>query len=159
MVFNVSFNYTKKIPENQLHMREYISHSSEQTTLIAREMAQKNQNGGCFCLHGDLGAGKTVFVKGFAKGLHMDPKMIKSPTYTYLRSYKLGKKFFHHFDFYRIENTDDLIAHDLEEIFSHTNAWILIEWPERVENLLPQERTDIFFEYISENVRKIIIKP
>ncbi len=158
MVFNVSNNYTKNSAKNQLAMRETTTVSPKETEKLAGKLASNNPEGGFYCLNGDLGAGKTVFVKGFAKSLGIDPKKIKSPTYTYLRSYRVGDKWLHHFDFYRVNHTDDLMAKDLEEIFGQTEAWILIEWPEKIKELLPQKHIDIHFDYISDNKRTIRIE-
>ncbi len=158
MVFNVSVNYTKIFIKNQLPMRKLTSKSPQNTGRIALEMAKDEPKGGFYCLHGNLGAGKTVFVKGFAKGLGIDPKKIKSPTYTYLRSYRVNNDWLHHFDFYRINGADDLMKQDLAEIFNQHRAWILVEWPENIAEILPKDRTDIFFKYLSDLERRLTIK-
>lgn len=139
-------------------MRKIKSHSPQETASIAKKMAKKYSNGGVFCLKGELGAGKTVFVKGFASGLKIDPKTVKSPTYTYVRSYRVGGKWLHHFDFYRVKQIDDLMLHDIEEMFSRSDAWVLIEWPERLGNHIPQNRIEISIEYISDSNRLISFK-
>ena len=138
-------------------MTEYISSSPKETKSKAAQLAQQMPNGGVLCLHGDLGSGKTVFTKGFAHQLGIQEDSIKSPTYTLMREYKVGTKKLYHFDFYRIEALDDLTIHDLEELFSQKNRWIIIEWAERIEQILPPARTDIHFTFVDEQTRKLII--
>jgi tRNA threonylcarbamoyladenosine biosynthesis protein TsaE len=136
-------------------MSTIISHSEEETRQIAAKIAKNFEVPVCVCLYGELGSGKTVFSKGFGVALGIQEKDIKSPTYTLVRSYPLKSKIFHHFDFYRINEPDDLLKFDLEEFFSEKNAYVVIEWPERIEALLPKKRLNIYFEYLSPTSRKI----
>ncbi len=139
------------------------SKSPSATKKIAAALAKKQQQKAVICLYGDLGSGKTTFVKGFAAELGLKENQIKSPTYTLVRSYKLADspkmaaQKLHHFDFYRITEPDDLLAADLHEIFSEKNALILIEWPERIKKFLPAKKINIYFEYIDEKTRSIKI--
>lgn len=110
------------------------------------------------CLYGDLGSGKTVFAKGYAQALGIPKKDIKSPTYTYQKIYSKNDNKIYHFDFYRIEEIDDLMKHDLEDMLMERNAIFLIEWPEKIEEILPKKRTNVFFSYIDKNKREIIIE-
>lgn len=148
-------------------MDQFTSHSEQETKEFAAKIAKESRKPLIICLYGDLGSGKTVFSKGFALGLGIPEKQIKSPTYTFVRSYKVDSKAhankpsatnLDHFDFYRISETDDLMAQDLEEIFEKKNTHIIIEWPERIQKLLPQARLDIFFEYKDENTRLLKLK-
>jgi tRNA threonylcarbamoyladenosine biosynthesis protein TsaE len=136
-----------------------LSKSEKQTREIASKLAKSAKTPALFCLYGNLGSGKTVFAKGFAEGLGIPAREIKSPTYTFVREYRHGKIHFFHFDFYRIEGTDDLMAGELSEIFALKNAMILVEWPEHVEQMLPKNRTNIYFEYIDETTRNLQIHP
>lgn len=138
-------------------MVKHISSSPEETKEIAAQQAKRMPHGGFTCLYGDLGSGKTVFVKGFAGQLGLKEMEIKSPTYTFVRQYKIGTKNLFHFDFYRIEALDDLMIHDLEEILMQKNTWIIIEWAERVQKILPTVRTDVHFRYIDDHTRDITI--
>jgi tRNA threonylcarbamoyladenosine biosynthesis protein TsaE len=131
------------------------SHSEKETMALAAGLAGKVDVPAFICLTGGLGSGKTVFAKGFAEGLGIPPESIKSPTYTFMRKYKIGRKHLYHFDFYRIESADDLMENDLREIFEQKNAYFLIEWPERIAELLPKERHEIKFEYAGEDEREI----
>jgi tRNA threonylcarbamoyladenosine biosynthesis protein TsaE len=137
-------------------MKYEISTSERQTKDLAGNLARKTASPKIICLYGDLGSGKTIFVKGFAEGLGFDGKSIKSPTYTFLQTHKLKKKTLHHFDFYRVEEADDIMRHDLQEIFEQ-NAYFLIEWPDRIKRLLPKDRINVKLEYIDPNTRKITV--
>jgi len=136
-------------------MVKKITRSPQETMALAAEFAKNHPNGGVFCLNGDLGSGKTVFTKGIAKHLGIAEREVKSPTYAFLRSYPVKDVFLHHFDFYRIEQSDELIGHDIEQYFSRKGAWIVIEWPSRVLKCLPASKIDINFEYIDEKTREI----
>jgi tRNA threonylcarbamoyladenosine biosynthesis protein TsaE len=140
-------------------METIISTSEKRTLELAEKLAQKSKTPLCLCLYGDLGSGKTVFSKGFARGLGIEPKKIKSPTFTLVRKYEVGKKLFYHCDFYRIMEPDELLSADLEEIFQQKNAVVVIEWPERIEKLLPGKRMDIAFEYKDPTTRIITMNP
>lgn len=134
-----------------------ISTSPEDTKKIAAQQAEQMPEGGIVCLYGDLGSGKTVFTKGFAHQLGLKEREVKSPTYTFMRQYKIGSKKLYHFDFYRIEALDELMTHDLEEIFAEKNAWVIIEWAEKVKKVLPEKRTDIHFTSIDQETRELSI--
>lgn len=124
-----------------------LSNSEEDTRLLAQKITE--QNAWPICLYGDLGAGKTVFVKGVAKALGLNPNKIKSPTFNYIKEYDNLT----HCDFYRIEELDDILAEQLAEACE--KGHVVIEWAERAEAYLPTPRTDVFFEYIDENKRRI----
>jgi len=150
-------------------METIISTSEKQTLKLAEKLSKKAKTPLCICLYGNLGSGKTVFSKGFAKGMGIPVKQIKSPTYTLIRKYTAGhggpagvqngeKRFLYHCDFYRIQEPDELISSDLEEIFQQQNSIVLIEWPERIENLLPKKRQNIIFEYKDDHTRIITLE-
>lgn len=139
-------------------MKTILSTSEQATKDIAGAMAKNMKKTRFFCLYGDLGSGKTVFAKGFAKGLGIPEEKIKSPTYTLMRLYKTRTGLLYHFDFYRILETDDLLEQYLREIFSAKTGVMVIEWPDRISALLPPKRTDIYFEYKNPTTRLITIK-
>lgn len=140
----------------------FISNSAEETQRIAFNFAQKLQEERIVALYGELGSGKTTFVQGLAKGLGIE-KRITSPTFTIIHSYKLKStsqnlkpnKFFH-IDLYRTENISELRELGINELIDGKNI-IVIEWAEKMKELLPEKRIDIFFEYLDENKRKITI--
>jgi tRNA threonylcarbamoyladenosine biosynthesis protein TsaE len=138
-------------------MPSIISHSEQDTKKYAKNLFKTLNKPVCICLYGELGSGKTVFVKGFAAALGIEEKRIKSPTYTYLRQYRIGKRLFYHFDFYRINELDDLIGQELIELFADPKAYFIIEWPERIAPILPENRIDIRIDYLNQTERKISI--
>src|SRR5258708_773348 len=111
---------------------DVITNSTDETQKWAEEFAKQFKNhGGVIALIGELGAGKTTFTQGFAKGLGIKEKVI-SPTFVLMRQHQIPKtnRWLFHLDLYRIENSKDLKALDLEELFAQTQNLILIEWAE-----------------------------
>ena len=117
-------------------MQKYISHSENETKKIAESFAKKTK-GNIFALSGELGAGKTIFVQGFAKGLRIKEKII-SPTFVLIRQHPIPTttKILYHIDLYRLEDVSDLKNIGLEEILSDPNNIVLIEWAEKIESML-----------------------
>ena len=132
--------------------------TEKETKQLAKKLAKTLQTNKVIYLKGDLGTGKTTFTKGFAEALGIKEKQIKSPTYTLLRQYKLKNKTLFHFDLYRIEEADDYIIHEIETAKSTKNAYILIEWPEKLKNYDIKEKITITFKYISNTERQITIE-
>lgn len=109
-------------------------------------------------LSGNLGAGKTTFAKGLAKGLGIK-KNITSPTFVILKSYKTDYggniEQLIHVDCYRMKDENDAEGVGLPEYFSRKNYLVLIEWPEKITSILPETTKYIDLEYLGENSRKI----
>jgi tRNA threonylcarbamoyladenosine biosynthesis protein TsaE len=129
-----------------------ITESPEETKQLAENLIKKIKDPVCIALFGELGAGKTVFVKGIAQGLGIQD-IIKSPTYVLLRSYS-GRMALHHIDLYRIQMCDEFLP--FEETLLD-NGIMAIEWAERAEDFLPDERIDVKFKILTENNREITI--
>lgn len=128
------------------------SKSDKETFKFGLKLGKKIKCG-LVCLYGDLGAGKTTFVKGFAKGLLIKSR-IQSPTFTYLRIYK-GKINLYHFDCYRLKGLDELLLQEISEILENDDGIVVIEWAEKVDKFLPRHRIEIYFEYVDEMTRNI----
>ncbi|MEK7121241.1 MAG: tRNA (adenosine(37)-N6)-threonylcarbamoyltransferase complex ATPase subunit type 1 TsaE [Patescibacteria group bacterium] len=148
---------------------KFLSNSPKETQKIATKLAHKilkTKKGAVIALEGELGAGKTTFVKGFAKAFGIKSK-IKSPTFVLMKKYKVAQGTnLYHLDCYRVRNYKDLRIPELKEIFyeSHYNVRhctmthiVLIEWAERVREILPKKHITVHIDHISENVRKIKI--
>ena len=135
-----------------------ITKSAKETQDYGQTVADSLKPPAIFCLYGELGSGKTTFTQGFAKGLGISTRLL-SPTFIIVRRYSLPNPtiFLYHIDLYRIKNEHDLDGLGLREIFSDPNAIILIEWAERLESLLPVQRTDIQFGVIDKYKRRITI--
>lgn len=138
-----------------------ITKSAEETQELGKKLAQKYQDGGILALFGDLGAGKTTFTQGFAQGLGIENKII-SPTFIVMRQYPLSKNqaHFYHIDLYRLDQINQLEEIGLSEIFTNPKNIALIEWAEKLDDLLPKNAIKIRFNQISENGRETeIIEP
>jgi len=142
--------------------------SAKETKKVAADLARKiiktkPQRQACvITLEGELGAGKTTFIQGFAKALKIKQK-ITSPTFVLIKSYKLSAttyKLLYHIDAFRLKDWHDLSSLGIKEIFANPQNIILIEWAERVKSILPKKRINIHIDHISKNERKIsITKP
>ena len=161
-----NFEETRKLGEEfvaRLHLEQGVTLSK--ATVIA--------------LYGDLGSGKTTFVQGMAKGLGIKRRII-SPTFIIIRSYNIKYphfaeasrgwqisnikytnkklKMFYHIDLYRIESEKDVKGLGIKEILKDPQNIVVIEWAEKMGNLLPKNRINIYFEYLGYDMRRITIK-
>lgn len=127
-------------------MKKYTSRSEKDTKQIAQNIACEFKDG-VVALIGELGAGKTIFVKGFAKGLGITDK-ITSPTFVLIRQHKITKtkKTLFHIDLYRIENIENLNQLGLKDLWLDKKNIILIEWPEKIQELLPKNTIRVTIE-------------
>lgn len=121
----------------------------------AVEYVLDNVKSKTLCFHGDMGAGKTTLIKSIVEKLGGD-KTANSPTFGLVNEYhdQNGNLLVYHFDFYRIENEMEALDLGLED-YLNSEAWIFIEWPEKIESLLPQNSDSIFLHFIDENTRSI----
>ena len=120
------------------------SYSAEETFHYGQLLGEKVPAGSVICLNGDLGVGKTVFVKGVAKGLGIqDP--VSSPTFTIVQEYWEGRIPLFHFDVYRIDDPDEMYEIGYEEYF-YGDGVCLIEWADRIRELIPEEATWVTIE-------------
>lgn len=130
----------------------------EETAWVGEKLGSLLRPGDVVCLHGDLGAGKTRFAQGVARGLAIDGP-VNSPTFTIINEYQ-GRLPLYHMDFYRLANALELEDLGYEEYF-YGSGVTLIEWAERAAELLPNSRLDIFIDSIpdDEESRKIAFVP
>ena len=136
---------------------EIISASAQQTCETARLIGEKLREGDILALSGELGSGKTCFTGGLARGLGVDEKYrITSPTFTLINEYPARCKLYH-FDVYRLKDYSEFEDLGYEEYFSG-NGVAVIEWAEKINQILPADTLFINFEYLDENKRRIIIK-
>ena len=133
-----------------------ITHSEEETAEVARELAAVVRAGDVLLLSGNLGAGKTAFVRGLAAGLAIDPEEVSSPTFTLVHEYRGGRLTLYHADLYRLDKvaTEDL---GLEEM-GVADGVLAIEWPDRLSHELPGART-IEIEIVDDKTRRISLIP
>jgi len=137
-------------------MEKKISGSEKETEQIAEEYASGVKPGDVICLYGDLGAGKTQFVKGFVKAFGLSGNEVNSPTFTIINEYD-GSVPVYHFDCYRLEHEEEALEIGAEEYF-YGNGVCIIEWPERILGVLPDSRKEIQLKHIAKNRREIIFQ-
>jgi len=135
---------------------EFISKSLTDTNNFAKIIAPKLKEGDILLLIGDLGAGKTTFVKALCSSLGVQ-STVTSPTFTILNEY-YGKFIIHHFDMYRVESIDEAEGFGFSEILNSNEGLILIEWPEVVAKILPKDVITIHIERISDCERKFTVE-
>ncbi|MBI4473496.1 MAG: tRNA (adenosine(37)-N6)-threonylcarbamoyltransferase complex ATPase subunit type 1 TsaE [Acidobacteria bacterium] len=131
-----------------------ISTSEQETYNFAKDLAQSLSIPAHILLHGELGAGKTLFAKGLAAGFGVaDTDEVSSPTFTIINQYS-GRVKIYHIDLYRIE-TGALDGLGLEEIFDDTNAVVIVEWAERLGGFETPGAVRVFLSYVDDHSRKI----
>lgn len=140
-------------------MRKILTRSQRETSKLARILAQeiikkplKTKVALIIGLEGELGSGKTTFIKGFAKGLGIK-KRLTSPSFVLMKKYKN----FYHIDCYRIKNPKDILNLDFKEIISNPQNIIVIEWAEKLRKILSTDTIWIHFKIVSDKQRRIII--
>lgn len=139
-----------------------ITHSLEDFKAFARDfisnLKPNKEIAYIVGLQGDLGSGKTTFTQEVARSLGIT-ETITSPTFVIEKIYKLPESsaFEHliHIDAYRLEKENELLNLGWQEIISNPKNLILIEWPEKVEGVMPKDATTIYFKFIDENTRQI----
>lgn len=137
--------------------RVVVSRGAEETRRLASELATTLAPGDCVALRGELGAGKTCFVRGLVEGLGGDPRSVSSPTFVLLNVYDTPRGSVYHLDAYRVSGPDDFETIGFDELLVQRGI-VVIEWPERVERLLPRHRVEVRFEALSENERRIELR-
>ena len=120
------------------------SKSPEDTFQIGMRLGKLAEAGDVYTLTGDLGVGKTVFTKGFAKGLGIE-ESVNSPTFTILQIYEGGRLPLYHFDVYRIGSVEEMEETGFEEYIMEDGV-SLIEWADLIEEILPRKRTRVLIE-------------
>ena len=138
-------------------MMEYHSNSPKETENIAKAFAKNLKPGDVVTLDGDLGAGKTAFTQGLAKGLGVED-YVSSPTFTIVNCYE-GKYPLYHFDVYRIEDSDEMYEIGFDE-YVGTDGIAVIEWAEKIKDILPEKRYEITIlkdDGMHDDFRRIII--
>lgn len=133
---------------------EFITHSPEETMGLAATLAEKLQEKDVITLEGDLGAGKTTFTKGLAKGLGIQ-RNVNSPTFTIIKEYK-GRLPLYHMDVYRLEDTFEDLGFD--EYFEGDGVTV-VEWAHLIEDQLPPELLKVYIYRLDESKRKIVLEP
>ena len=135
-------------------MEKFITKNSEETAKWAKKIAKKCKKGDVLLLFGDLGAGKTVFSKGFVSAF--SGAQVTSPTFTIVNTYE-GKIPIFHFDLYRINDADELYMIGIEE-YLYGDGITLVEWPERAMEVFPKSAKRVIIKKLDDTRREITIE-
>ena len=134
---------------------EFITHSPEETEAVARQLGKQLRPGTVLAYLGDLGAGKTAFTRGLAKGLGATD-MVTSPTYTIVNEYLSGRLPLFHFDMYRLASSDDLWDIGWEDYLERGGV-CAVEWSENVADAM-EDAITVRIEKLGEETRRITIE-
>lgn len=138
------------------------TNNEQETKKFAQEFAKNLKSGEVICLSGELGAGKTTFVKGLAEGLGISEN-ITSPTFTLMNIYEIKNQQLTinkliHIDTYRLKNEAELIGIGVEDYLGQPNTISVVEWPEKIENLLKKNNVvNVSIDHLDQNSRIITI--
>ncbi|HUI29233.1 MAG TPA: tRNA (adenosine(37)-N6)-threonylcarbamoyltransferase complex ATPase subunit type 1 TsaE [Candidatus Acidoferrales bacterium] len=142
-------------------MEILISKSEEETIRLGSEFAKKLKSGGVVALYGDLGSGKTQFVKGVCR-LFDVKEVVNSPTFTIVNEYhgtmptsKESIRVFH-IDLYRLKNIEEIFGIGYYE-YLESGGICLVEWAEKLDGIIPEERFDVKFSVVDETTREITL--
>ena len=151
-------------------MEKYLTNSSLETKNLGSNFAKQLKSGDAVLLYGDLGAGKTTFVQGLAKGLNISDRII-SPTFVLVRQHEIPhptpllkgegddrKINLYHIDLYRIEVHTEIESLGLEEVVNEDGSITVIEWADRLSDFKHEQGYKVWFDYIDENQRQIRIE-
>ena len=134
---------------------KYTSKNENDTIALAQNIESEKFPNMVICLDGELGSGKTIFVKGFAHALGIEDT-ITSPTFNIIKEYPNGELPLYHMDVYRLDDRKDNIG--ITDYFNKGGVTI-IEWADIIQDELPDERLEIKFKIIDENTRLLVITP
>lgn len=122
----------------------FESHGPEETRLLGRVLGENGMPGQVYTLTGDLGVGKTLFTQGFAEGLGIS-EPVSSPTFTIMQMYETGRLPFYHYDVYRIADAEEMEEVGWED-YIYGDGVCMVEWAERIREILPKDRFCIRME-------------
>ncbi len=137
-------------------MASFISNNPAETEAFGRQLAADVRAGSVLALTGDLGSGKTQFVKGLVAGLG-GAASVTSPTFTIVHEYPGGRLPVYHFDFFRLEDRESVVGLGLDD-YLFGDGVSIIEWADRFPELIPEQARWIAFETKSENTRVVNVK-
>lgn len=140
-------------------MKKYLTNNNLETEKLGQELGKVLKNGDVILLYGDLGAGKTTFVKGLARGLNISDRIL-SPTFILHRTHAVLDseiKILNHIDLYRIEGKEALGNLGLMETITEPDSVTIIEWADRLLNFKHGKGYKIWFKYLEQNKREIVI--
>ncbi len=133
--------------------------SEQETIAFAKEFASQLQGGSILLLDGDLGAGKTCFVRGLCQGLGGDPSQVSSPTFAILQEYTIEDGLtLIHIDAYRLSGEEELESIGWDEYVADQNVVIAIEWPSNISSAIPSNAILLKFNHVNMHSREITLQ-
>lgn len=135
---------------------DFFSHSVEQTRRLGWRLGRLVEPGDIVLLRGPLGAGKTQFAQGIARGLGVE-RVVRSPSYTLVSVYDGDRMRFYHVDLYRVESDADIATVGVEEYVAYEDGVVVVEWPDRAREWLPAEALSVELQHVDETKRRMII--
>lgn len=133
-----------------------ISESPEETIQVAMDLGRRLREGEVVALVGELGTGKTTFVKGLARSFFI-PEEVLSPSFLLARTYR-GKRVLHHLDLYRVRSVEELLEVGLTDLLPPEEGVTVVEWADRFPAIIPKEAVWVFLEHAGGDRRKITIR-
>lgn len=137
-------------------LKRWVSSSLDETANIAKELFGALPERALLCFYGEMGAGKTTFIKALAEAAGIPSEKVTSPTFTYLNIYR-GTKPFYHFDLWRLKDERAFVEQGFEEYLDQPGI-VAIEWPEKIPHLVPSDALKISIAATGENTREITVK-
>ena len=134
----------------------HSSHSVLETEAIAGELARQLRGGECVALYGELGAGKTQFVRGVVRGLNGPAQSVSSPTFVLLNVYPGGRLTVYHLDAYRVSGAEDFETIGFAELLEQGGI-VIVEWADRVNQLIPANHIEVRLQSLGATTRSIEI--
>jgi tRNA threonylcarbamoyladenosine biosynthesis protein TsaE len=134
-----------------------VTHSAQETEQLGEELGRSLRGGEVVLLEGELGAGKTAFVRGLARGVGADPEEVASPTFVLLTAYH-GRLTLHHADLYRLSGGGDDRELGLEELPGPQGV-LAVEWPERLGERPTSRVVRVHLEHAGQDVRRVRVEP
>lgn len=131
-----------------------LSRNPKETINFGRRLAKYLKSSDIICLFGRFGSGKTILVKGIAKGLGFKKNEVISPSFIFIKEYRKRKFSLYHFDLYRLEGLEELFNLGYYE-YLYSDAISVIEWADKMKNLLPESYLEIKLSIKDENTRSI----
>lgn len=135
----------------------YVSNAVRQTEAISAGLAGTLAAGECIALHGELGAGKTQFVRGLVRGLGGPERAVSSPTFVLLNVYPGGRLTVYHLDAYRVAGPEDFESIGFAELLEQGGV-VVVEWAERVGDLIPAQHVSVAIQSTDQACRQITIE-
>ena len=144
-------------PGSRAPVSQWTSHSPEETENLGRELAVRLKPGDVVALTGEIGAGKTTFVRGLAEGLGVPAGSVASPSFVLVREYR-GRIPLYHADLFRLEGMPQAASVGLEEFYEQGGVTV-IEWADQVPGALPEVYLEVRFEVVDPDTRRLTLAP